>query len=63
MRWEYKPKPEWRTIIRFAWLPVIINLPMAQYVWLEFYKVNQQLIQGYWIDELKATKEYWSKQK
>jgi hypothetical protein len=75
MRWQPKSKPkesEWRIIVRFAWLPVLTSLPTKQYVWLEFYKVNQQYRhwcfqdgivirhQYKWIDQQIAPYEYWS---
>ena len=62
MRWEYKPKPKssWRIILRFACTPVLTTLPIKQYIWLEFYKINQQFVDGYWIDQQVAPKEYWS---
>ena len=73
MRWNPKPKPEldsWRIVKRFAWLPVLVNLPSKQYVWLEFYKVNQQYKKrqyfgGFcdkWLDRTTAVKEYWSQE-
>ena len=71
MRWNVKRKPKpdsWRIIKKFAFFPVLVDLPTKQYVWLEFYKVNQRyrfITDGYsnyyeWKDEVKAVKEYWS---
>lgn len=66
MRWKYKPEPElgtWRTVTKFAWLPVLSTTPTKQYIWLEFYKVNQRYVCGLeghgWHDILAAPKEYW----
>lgn len=72
MRWTPKPKPiegSWRVIIKFALLPVLTTLPTKQYIWLEFYKVNQQCqywrfnygTVPKWVDVQIAPYEYWSK--
>lgn len=67
MRWAPKPKPDersWRIVTRFAWLPVLTSLPTKQYIWLEFYKVNQQYLANpyelEWCDQQIAPYEYWS---
>jgi hypothetical protein len=67
MRWKHKPKPElltWRIVTKFAWFPVLSTIPTKEYIWLEFYKVNQQYVDGLdgkcWYDVQIAPKEYWN---
>jgi hypothetical protein len=67
MRWPYKKSedppenpPGWRTVTRFAFWPVLVDLPERQWIWLERYQNNDQ--KKRYIDSHMSWSTYWTTQ-